>query len=162
RELQRRLLGVGLGAGDADEAPETAAPLAESPRGRSRGLLRVYVSNPTPPTRWSQPVPAAKIEAAARTKTGQPEASVVATITAVEARPMHRSGAAPVIVAGTLDTKGAELRFIRDAIAAAGVRTTLVDLSTSGAPSPADVPPHHVAAYHRGGGNAVFSSDRGA
>jgi len=68
---------------------------------------------------------------------------------------------APVIVAGTLDTKGAELRFIRDQITAAGVRVTLVDLSTSGGPSPADVPPHHVAAYFRGGPNAVFTGDRG-
>jgi uncharacterized protein (UPF0261 family) len=38
----------------------------------------------------------------------------------------------------------------------------LVDLSTSGEPSPADVPPHHVAAYFRGGPNAVFTGDRGA
>ncbi len=67
-----------------------------------------------------------------------------------------------MIVAGTLDTKGAELRFIRDQIAAAGVRVVLVDLSTSGGPSPADVPPHHVAAYFRGGPNAVFTGDRGA
>jgi uncharacterized protein (UPF0261 family) len=69
---------------------------------------------------------------------------------------------APVIVAGTLDTKGDELRFIRDQIATAGVRVLLVDLSTSGKPSPADVPPHHVAAYFRGGPNAVFTGDRGA
>jgi len=82
-------------------------------------------------------------------------------VAAVELRPLVRGGAAPVIVAGTLDTKGAELRFIRDQITAAGVRVTLVDLSTSGGPSPADVPPHHVAAYFRGGPNAVFTGDRG-
>jgi uncharacterized protein (UPF0261 family) len=75
---------------------------------------------------------------------------------------MHRGGAAPVIVAGTLDTKGDELRFIRDQIAAAGVRVLLVDLSTSGQPSPADVPPHHVATYFRGGPNAIFTGERGA
>ena len=66
----------------------------------------------------------------------------------MEIRPIHRGGVAPVIVAGTLDTKGDELRFIRDQIAGAGVRVLLVDLSTSGGPSPADVPPHHVAAYY--------------
>ena len=86
---------------------------------------------------------------------------MVAQVAAVELRPLVRGGAAPVIVAGTLDTKGAELRFIRDQITAAGVRVTLVDLSTSGGPSPADVPPHHVAAYFRGGPNAVFTGDRG-
>ena len=67
-----------------------------------------------------------------------------------------------MIVAGTLDTKGDELRFIRDEIAAAGVRVVLVDLSTSGQPSPADVPPHHIATYFRGGPNAVFTGERGA
>jgi uncharacterized protein (UPF0261 family) len=114
------------------------------------------------PTRWSQPVPVAQIETSARTRTVAPEPAAVATAPAVELRPMHRGGAAPVIVAGTLDTKGDELRFIRDQIAAAGVRVLLVDLSTSGQPSPADVPPHHVAAYFRGGPNAVFTGERGA
>jgi uncharacterized protein (UPF0261 family)/ABC-type branched-subunit amino acid transport system ATPase component len=164
RELQQRLLGVGQ-HGEADGAEEPAVASAAQ-RGirppTARGPSRVYVSNPTMPTRWSQPVAASKIEAAARTRTPAPEPSVVATAPAVELRPIHRGGAAPVIVAGTLDTKGAELRFIRDAIAAAGVRVTLVDLSTSGGPSPADVPPHHVAAYFRGGANAVFSGERGS
>ena len=34
---------------------------------RGRAPVRIYVSNPTPPTRWSQPVPIARIEAGART-----------------------------------------------------------------------------------------------
>ncbi|HUI96506.1 MAG TPA: Tm-1-like ATP-binding domain-containing protein, partial [Xanthobacteraceae bacterium] len=114
------------------------------------------------PTRWSQPAPVAQIETAARTHTIAPKPAAAAPMPAVDLRPIHRGGAAPVIVAGTLDTKGDELRFIRDQIAAAGVRTILVDLSTSGGPSPADVPPHHVAAYHRGGPNAVFAGERGA
>jgi uncharacterized protein (UPF0261 family) len=114
------------------------------------------------PTRWSQPVPAAQIETAARTRTIAPEPAATATAPAVELRPIHRGGSAPVIVAGTLDTKGDELRFIRDEIAAAGVRVVLVDLSTSGQPSPADVPPHHIATYFRGGPNAVFTGERGA
>jgi uncharacterized protein (UPF0261 family) len=113
------------------------------------------------PTRWSQPVPAAQIETAARTRTAAPEPAATEIAPAVEIRPIHRGGVAPVIVAGTLDTKGDELRFIRDQIAAAGVRVLLVDLSTSGGPSPADVPPHHVAAYFRGGPNAVFTGERG-
>ncbi len=163
RELQQRLLGVGQ-HGEAEAAEETGeAPGPEGERRppRLRGPVRVYVSNPTMPTRWSQPVPVAQIETAARTRTAAPEPSVVATAPAVDLRPIIRGGVAPVIVAGTLDTKGAELRFIRDRIAAAGVRVTLVDLSTSGGPSSADVPPHHVAAYFRGGPNAVFTGDRG-
>jgi uncharacterized protein (UPF0261 family)/ABC-type branched-subunit amino acid transport system ATPase component len=164
RELQQRLLGVGQhGTDDADE--ETVQALGPEGAGqppKSRGPIRVYVSNPTVPTRWSQPVPIAQIESAARTRTSAPEPVATSAEPAVDIRPIHRGGAAPVIVAGTLDTKGEELRFIRDQIAAAGVRVLLVDLSTSGEPSPADVPPHHVAAYFRGGPNAVFTGDRGA
>jgi uncharacterized protein (UPF0261 family)/ABC-type branched-subunit amino acid transport system ATPase component len=165
RELQQRLLGVGQHAEEEEIREEIAA--AQSEEGarpaRQRGPVRVYIANPTTPTRWSQPIPVAQIESAARTRTIAPEpASSGAVTPAVELRPIQRGGAAPVIVAGTLDTKGAELRFLRDQIAAAGVRVVLVDLSTSGGPSPADVPPHHIAAYFRGGPNAVFTGERGA
>jgi uncharacterized protein (UPF0261 family)/ABC-type branched-subunit amino acid transport system ATPase component len=164
RELQQRLLGVGQ-HGQAEPVEETVPTTpggdGERRHARARGPVRVYNSNPTMPTRWSQPVPAAQIEAAARTHTAAPEPVAGEIAPAVEIRPIHRGGVAPVIVAGTLDTKGNELRFIRDQIAAAGVRSLLVDLSTSGGPSPADVPPHHVAAYFRGGPNAVFTGDRG-
>ena len=164
RELQQRLLGVGQ-HGQAEPVEETVLTTpggdGERRQARARGPVRVYNSNPTMPTRWSQPVPATQIEAAARTHTAAPEPVAGEIAPAVEIRPIHRGGVAPVIVAGTLDTKGNELRFIRDQIAAAGVRSLLVDLSTSGEPSPADVPPHHVAAYFRGGPNAVFTGDRG-
>jgi uncharacterized protein (UPF0261 family)/ABC-type branched-subunit amino acid transport system ATPase component len=165
RELQQRLLGVGQ-HGQAEppeeEAAEVPGPQGEPRPAKARGPIRVYNSNPTVPTRWSQPVPVAQIEAAARTRTSAPEPAATEIAPAVDIRPIHRGGAAPVIVAGTLDTKGDELRFIRDQIAGAGVRVLMVDLSTSGGPSPADVPPHHVAAYFRGGPNAVFTGDRGA
>ena len=71
-----------------------------------------------------------------------------------------------VVVAGTWDTKGDELGFLRERLAAAGVASRSVDLSTSGRPSAADVPPHLVAAYHPRGAGAVFAGgaapDRGA
>ena len=166
RELQQRLLGVGQHsqAEPAEAAAaETPGPQDERRPAKARGgPIRVYNANPILPTRWSQPVPAAQIEAAARTRTATPEPASTEVAPAVEIRPIHRGGVAPVIVAGTLDTKGEELRFIRDQIAGAGVRVLLVDLSTSGGPSPADVPPHHVATYYRGGPNAVFTGDRGA
>jgi uncharacterized protein (UPF0261 family)/ABC-type branched-subunit amino acid transport system ATPase component len=166
RELQQRLLGVGQHS-QAEPAEEAAAeapgPQDERRPAKPRGPIRVYNANPILPTRWSQPVPAAQIQTAARTRTATPEPTSAAEVApAVEIRPINRGGVTPVIVAGTLDTKGDELRFIRDQIAGAGVRVLLVDLSTSGGPSPADVPPHHVAAYYRGGPNAVFTGDRGA
>ena len=65
------------------------------------------------------------------------------------------------IIAGTFDTKGRELKFIRDRLKAIGIPTRTVDLSTSGKPSTADVTPLQVASMHQGGTSAVFSSDRG-
>ena len=79
----------------------------------------------------------------------------------VELRPLTSSGESVVLVAGTFDTKGPELRFIRDLLSGAGVHTRLVDLSTSGKPSSADIPPPQVAAFHPRGASAVFTGDRG-
>src|SRR3546814_2753811 len=67
-----------------------------------------------------------------------------------------------VLVAGTFDTKRAELLDLRECLAGQRVKVRTVDLSTSGKPSSADVPPHVVAAYHRGGAGGVFTGDRGA
>ena len=47
-----------------------------------------------------------------------------------------------VLVAGTFDTKAAELGFIADRLRARGVKITTVDLSTSDRPSSANVPSH--------------------
>lgn len=70
-------------------------------------------------------------------------------------------------IVGTLDTKGAELSYVRDCVAAAGVATTLVDVSTSGDDRSArawapDVSARDVAAHHPGGPAAVFTGDRGS
>ncbi len=67
----------------------------------------------------------------------------------------------PVYVAGTFDTKAAELRYAADLIAAAGVPAKLVDLSTQGTDSDADVPAREVAGWHPDGVGAVFTGDRG-
>ena len=85
RDLQQRLLGVGQHG--AAEPPEEAAGEAASAPGeqrsaKPRGPIRVYISNPTMPTRWSQPVVAAQIETSARTRTAAPEPA------AAEKRPL--------------------------------------------------------------------------
>src|SRR5207244_7013273 len=72
------------------------------------------------------------------------------------------SGPPVVLVAGTLDTKGEELRFIRDLIAGQGLRTRLVDVSTSGKLSTCDVSAQEIALNHGRGGSSVFGADRGA
>jgi uncharacterized protein (UPF0261 family) len=65
-------------------------------------------------------------------------------------------------VVGTCDTKGDELGYVRDLIAASGVSTTLVDLGTRSEGDQADVTPRKVAAHHPAGTDAVFTNDRGA
>jgi len=159
RELQQRLLGVGRHSDD--DGPEIDDASSDDADSETRhGPVKIYTSNPNPPTRWSQPVAAARIEASART---QSSASVLpfSASASADIRPMSSVGDSVVLVAGTLDTKGKELRFMRDLLKEAGVRTRLVDLSTSGKPSGADIPPHQIAVYCPGGPNAVFGSDRG-
>lgn len=68
----------------------------------------------------------------------------------------------PVLVAGTLDTKGDELRYIQDLIRTQGVPTRLVDLSTRDKTSDADVSADEVADCHPGGSHTVFTGDRGS
>ncbi|MDM0104974.1 Tm-1-like ATP-binding domain-containing protein [Variovorax sp. J22R24] len=65
-------------------------------------------------------------------------------------------------VAGTFDTKGRELAFLRQCLEKLGMRVVTVDLATSGKPSPASVPPREVARHHPQGESAVFSNDRGS
>jgi uncharacterized protein (UPF0261 family)/ABC-type branched-subunit amino acid transport system ATPase component len=169
RDLQQRLLGVGLHAGpeaDADIGPSAAAAETAAQRASSTGLvkgtLRIYVSNPAPPTRWSQPAPITRIEAAARTASSGVARLGDAAGRRREAGAPQTPGPPVVVVVGTLDTKGPELRFIRDIVAASGLRTRLVDVSTSGRPSASDVSAQEIAVNHRRGGTAVFGADRGA
>ncbi|MDW4498920.1 Tm-1-like ATP-binding domain-containing protein [Sulfitobacter sp. D35] len=66
-------------------------------------------------------------------------------------------------VVGTADTKGAELFFLRDLIAAEGHEVRLVDTSTQATTSETDVSPRAVACCHRDGAEAVLGgSERGA
>ena len=164
------------GAGRAAAGEDAAAkPAAARPR-------PAYV----PPTRWSRaawdsvpgssPEPAAAPRAApfaAQDAADPPpgRGTREASVRPGPPEPLYREPPAPsrdldggneVLVAGTFDTKGEELGYIRDCLARIGLNPRTVDLSTSGRPSSADVPPHHVAAHHPRGANAVFTGDRGA
>lgn len=164
RELQQRLLGVGLHA-ELEPEIDVAASAAETkptPVPRRDGPVRIYISNPTLPTRWSQPVPIARIEAAARTLSTQVARLDETARRKREPVTAQASGPPVVLVVGTLDTKGQELRYIRDIIAESGLRTRLVDVSTSGKHSSCDVSAQEIALNHGRGGSAVFGTDRGA
>src|SRR4051794_31271978 len=166
RDLQQRPLGGGRhGEAGPEIEPEARDDVAARPaaaRPQSIAPTRVYISNPIPPTRWSQPVPIARIEASART--------LSSGVLKLEdtSRPRRDTAAAPssaaptVLVVGTLDTKGEELRFIRDIIASSGLRARLVDVSTSGKLTSCDVSAQEIALNHPRGGSAVFARDRGA
>jgi uncharacterized protein (UPF0261 family)/ABC-type branched-subunit amino acid transport system ATPase component len=165
RDLQQRLLGVGLHSdlgADIEAGPAKAATDIAPQPVRSKGPVRIFVSNPTLPTRWSQPVPIARIEAAARVVSAGITRLEEATRQRREPATTQTSGPPVVLVVGTLDTKGAELRFIRDIIAGSGLRTRLVDVSTSGKTSTCDVSAQEIALNHGRGGSGVFGADRGA
>jgi uncharacterized protein (UPF0261 family)/ABC-type branched-subunit amino acid transport system ATPase component len=76
--------------------------------------------------------------------------------------PVAASSGRAAYVAGTFDTKGRELFFLRQCLEKLGLRVVTVDLSTSGRPSPASVHPREVARHHPRGEAAVFSGDRGS
>jgi uncharacterized protein (UPF0261 family) len=67
-----------------------------------------------------------------------------------------------IYVVGTADTKGEELAYLADAIAATGAAVTRVDIGTRGALVPVDVLAREVAAHHPEGSFAVLgTNDRG-
>ena len=166
RDLQQRLLGVGQhGHDETDAVPAavtaTAAPTETQVFRVARGGEAdegaegpVYRADHLP-NRWGLG-PTTQSSLRATTASGAPEASRLLPIPFAE-----RIGRTALVV-GTFDTKGDELRYIRDRLVAYGVATRTVDLSTSGKPSRADVTPSQVAAMHPNGSAAVFSSDRGA
>ena len=157
RDLQQRLLGVGRHGHDDTPEPQPAATPAGGEA--AKPPAKIYLSNPKRPTRWSQPAPVEALERAARIVTTAPTAIPQSQ---TELRPLAAPGAQVVLVAGTLDTKGEELRFIRDQIRAAGLPVRMVDVSTSGGHSGAEVPAHLIAAFHPRGAAGVFTGDRGA
>lgn len=186
RNLQERLLGVGRHSHDDLDFPalEEAAPVVEpeqreiaaepeAPESTTEKAARQKVLY-VPPTRWSSAHWTKGLEAketqASRTGEVSPAPEPVRRPFYVKPEPLYAEALTPiaqlrgseVLVVGTFDTKGEELRYIRDQISEQQLSVRTVDLSTSGKPSSADVPPHMVAAYHRGGASAVFTGDRGA
>ncbi len=175
-ELQQRLLGVKSG-GDDDEVGTAAAPMSEPEAPRVftvrragddtvagmpaamaapqtvRSFTRWNTNDPTtaPSDREVRPEPDA-MPATTEDRTGMASRPL-----AVVPR-MERVA----YIAGTFDTKGRELLYLRSCLDRAGIRTTTIDLSTSGKPSSANVGPSEVARHHPRGAHAVFTGDRGA
>ncbi|MES0099885.1 ABC transporter permease [Mesorhizobium sp. M0019] len=166
RELQQRLLGVGRHAEEAPATPAEAAQakeqLAEVYRvdrtgdGAAEPTARNGVYRPVTelPNRWN--VPVAEMRQAAVDKTERQD-----NLKQVFAIPFAERIGRTVLVAGTFDTKGKELRFVAERLKSLGIPVRTVDLSTSGKPTSADVPAMQVAGMHARGSSAVFTNDRG-
>ena len=176
RELQERLLGLRPGGGD-DEAIDAPLPAADDQAPTQVLTVRRAYGDGAPSmadlapgtvrgfTRWntgSTTAPTADIvrfapSAAARV----PATAPVASTPAVYDFPVAATSVRAAYVAGTFDTKGRELFFLRQCLERLGLRVVTVDLSTSGKTSPASVHPREVARHHPQGESAVFSNDRG-
>jgi uncharacterized protein (UPF0261 family)/ABC-type branched-subunit amino acid transport system ATPase component len=170
RDLQQRLLGVRASDEVVADVRSREAPAEEPVR-----FFRVVRTNddeatpargagtPAPsqgfsttraPTMWS-PAPAAD-------GTPEPDQMEPAPASEPAAVTVAAATAKTAYVAGTFDTKGRELLFLRNCLVRLGLRTTTVDLSTGGKPSPADVGPAEVGRFHPRGARAVFTNDRGS
>jgi uncharacterized protein (UPF0261 family)/ABC-type branched-subunit amino acid transport system ATPase component len=191
RDLQQRLLGVKVGADEeaGEDSPadgeaaapadtvtvytvrragdETAAAPAPDPEPAAERAVRGF-------TRWNAADPRSAPRDRlldGRADPGAPVPSFDETAaTLAESRPAGRAMEFPVAatvgraayVAGTFDTKGRELFFLRNCLDKLGLRTVTVDLATSGKPSPAMIHPREVARHHPKGERAVFTGDRGS
>ena len=155
RELQQRLLGVKV----ADE--EVSTP-AEQAAAQSLQILTVKRANDelVPPddgersiggyTRWGSTPPLQEAPPPEK-----PEARVVEF-------PVAQTAGRAAYIAGTFDTKGRELFYVKSCLEKLGLRTVTVDLATSGKPSSANIHPREVARHHPKGERAVFTGERGS
>jgi uncharacterized protein (UPF0261 family)/ABC-type branched-subunit amino acid transport system ATPase component len=159
--------------GSDDGAPPAAGNPGAGEGRAVRGFTRWNASDPLAPV-TDRPVEAvgprdAVLEGRADRPPAPPafdRASAALSASGREARVLEFSVASTTTraayVAGTFDTKGRELFYLRDCLNKLGLRTVTVDLATSGKPSPAMVHPREVARYHPRGERAVFTGDRGS
>ena len=181
RDLQERLLGVRSGGHGAepDEAVPVAAGIGDRAPTQVLTVRRAYgdgapsLDDLAPTTvrgfnRWNAggtAGPMADIARSAPVAPAVPASSAapkpMPAATQVYDFPVAASSVRAAYVAGTFDTKGRELFFLRQCLERLGLRVVTVDLSTSGKPSSASVHPREVARHHPRGESAVFSSDRG-
>jgi uncharacterized protein (UPF0261 family)/ABC-type branched-subunit amino acid transport system ATPase component len=177
RELQERLLGV-RASDDVAEVLDTAPPPPEPDTVQVLTVRRAFAEGSSPAlddlaprtvrgfNRWNAGGTAAPLADITRAPAAPPMAPSQAKAAAAPAQVFHfpvaASSARAAYVAGTFDTKGRELFYLRQCLEKLGLRVVTVDLATSGKPSPASVHPREVARWHPQGEAAVFTNDRGS
>ena len=173
RGLQERLLGVRAGerrggrraAADACRRAPTASRAssrcaAPTPKARRRSTRRRRArcaastagTPATPRRRWpTSRAPSPRAALTAAPSPAAPPREPQARAAQVFDFPVAASSGRAAYVAGTFDTKGRELYFLRQCLEKLGLRVVTVDLSTSGKPSTAAVHPREVARHHPAG-----------
>ncbi len=190
RELQQRLLGVKVGVDEEPGEPSNEDAAAADPNTITVYTVRRATEDTVPPaapelepsadravrgfTRWNASDPRSTprdrlIDGRADTPAPVPSLEDAAATLAETGRagrvvefPVAASVGRAAYIAGTFDTKGRELFFLRNCLDRLGLRTVTVDLATSGKPSPAMIHPREVARHHPRGERAVFTGDRGS
>jgi uncharacterized protein (UPF0261 family)/ABC-type branched-subunit amino acid transport system ATPase component len=164
RDLQQRLLGVRMDAdlpSDTSLEDDAAQPVQVLTVKRAADSI---VAEPSAPreertirgfTRWGTTNRDYAVGSEDPREARTPEPRVVEL-------PVARTLGRSAYIAGTFDTKGRELFYLKACLEKLGLRTVTVDLATSGKPSPAMVHPREVARHHPGGERAVFTGDRGS
>jgi len=174
RKLQERLLGVRSGGHDEEAEAAAPEPVDDTPPPTQVLTVRRAFSDGAPNlddlsprtvrgyNRWNAADAGAPVVDISRESAPRAEAPPTRESSArVVEFPVAASAGRAAYVAGTFDTKGRELFFLRQCLERLGLRVVTVDLSTSGKPSPASVHPREVARHHPQGEAAVFSGDRG-
>ena len=159
RELQQRLLGVGRHGEDDTARKRRTGGTARA--GQRRGPSKIYLSNPELPTRWSPPVPVARIEGG---RTDSSSAAIRSTAGRAPERVRCARCRSPA-------SRGAGCRHARHQGPGAQIHPRPAQGGRRTHParrplhlrqvSASEVPPHQIAAYHPHGPNGVFSNDRG-
>jgi uncharacterized protein (UPF0261 family) len=164
RELQQRLLGVRMdvsGEGSPEPSVEAREPtqiftvrrandalVSDTPAVHEERTIRGF-------TRWGFERKDIPLEGKEETPVENAEPRVVEF-------PVAQTHGRAAYIAGTFDTKGRELSYLKACLDKLGLRTVTVDLATSGKPSSAMVHPREVARHHPKGERAVFTGDRGS
>jgi uncharacterized protein (UPF0261 family) len=180
RALQEQLLGVRSGGHHDEAAPEVPAappvPSDTQPQQvytvqRAHGQGMPSLDDPAPRTvrgfnRWNAGDSAGAVADISREPVAPAAPATPSPVASSSGKvlefPVAATSGRAAYVAGTFDTKGRELFYIRQCLEKLGLRVVTVDLSTSGRPSPASVHPREVARHHPQGEAAVFSGDRGS
>ena len=166
-ELQQRLLGVKMAE---DEVPAVDQP---APTRQEVQVLTVKRASdavvPEPPreertvrgyTRWGSTPVDRQLDQKMGSDPISPEENK--SEPRVVEFPVAQTSERAAYIAGTFDTKGRELFYLRNCLDKLGLRTVTVDLATSGKPSSAMIHPREVARHHPKGERAVFTDDRGS